>query len=72
MGGMRGSSLTNVNLRRIAVSIRAIDRPAVFIVPMRNRFSATSAKSRNGPARSANVSVPRPPGSGRNPSKKSS
>ena len=120
---MRGSSSTNANLRRMAVSIRAIDRSAVFIVPIRNRFSgrmnslsgeycrlidwsryssrkysspntlarfarlissmikmyavlgfaaATSAKSRNGPARSVKVSVPLPPGSGRKPSKKSS
>ena len=28
----------NANRRRIAVSIRAIERSAVFIVPMRNRF----------------------------------
>ena len=34
--------------------------------------AAASAKSRNGPARSVNVSVPLPPGSGRKPSKKSS
>ena len=35
---MRGCSSTNANRRRIAVSIRAIDRSAVFIVPMMNRF----------------------------------
>ena len=37
-GGMRGSSSTNANRRRMAVSIRAMDRSAVFIVPMMNRF----------------------------------
>ena len=35
---MRGSSSTNAKRRRIAVSMRAIDRSAVFIVPMMNRF----------------------------------
>ena len=31
----------NANRRRIAASIRAIDRSAVFIVPMTNRFSGS-------------------------------
>jgi hypothetical protein len=110
-GGTRGSSSTNANRRRIAASILAMDRSAVFIVPMMKRFfgkvnsrsgeyreltgwsrysrrkysspntlarwarlissmirmygvaglaAATSAKSRNGPARSLDVSVPLP------------
>jgi hypothetical protein len=38
---MRGSSSTSLNRRRIAVSIRAIDQSAVFIVPMMNKFSGS-------------------------------
>jgi hypothetical protein len=36
--GMRGSSSMNANRLRIPVSMRAIDRSAVFMVPVRNRF----------------------------------
>jgi hypothetical protein len=46
--GTRPSSI-NANRRRIGVSMRAIDRPAVFMVPMRNRFS--------GRVNSASVSI---------------
>ena len=37
-GGMRGSSSTNEKRRRMAVSMRAMDLSAVFIVSMMNRF----------------------------------
>ena len=52
--------------------VRAVDLVDDQDVGRGGLAAATSAKSRNGPARSVKVKVPLPPGSGRKPSKKSS